>query len=41
MLHAHQIWAGNMPEADDAVARVGKYLRQIFVSLSNERKLHE
>jgi monoterpene epsilon-lactone hydrolase len=41
MLHAHQIWAGNMPEADDAVARVGKYLRQIFVSPSNERKLHE
>ncbi len=28
MLHAHQIWAGNMPEADDAVARIGEYLRQ-------------
>ncbi len=27
MLHAHQIWAGNMPEADDAVARIGEYLR--------------
>ena len=27
MLHAHQLWAGNMPEADDAVARVGDYLR--------------
>ena len=27
MQHAHQIWAGNMPEADDAVARVGAYLR--------------
>jgi monoterpene epsilon-lactone hydrolase len=27
MLHAHQIWAGSMPEADDAVARVGAYLR--------------
>jgi epsilon-lactone hydrolase len=29
MLHAHQLWAGNMPEADDAVARVGKYLRAL------------
>ncbi len=28
MLHAHQIWAGNMPEADDAVARIGDYVRQ-------------
>ena len=28
MLHAHQIWAGNMPEADDAVARIGDYARQ-------------
>jgi monoterpene epsilon-lactone hydrolase len=28
MLHAHQIWAGNMPEADDAVARIGEYVRQ-------------
>ncbi len=28
MLHAHQIWAGNVPEADDAVARVGRYLRE-------------
>ena len=27
MLHAHQIWAGNMPEADDAVARIGEYVR--------------
>ncbi len=27
MLHAHQIWAGNMPEADDAIARIGLYLR--------------
>jgi acetyl esterase/lipase len=27
MLHAHQLWAGNMPEADDAVARLGQYLR--------------
>jgi acetyl esterase/lipase len=29
MLHAHQLWAGNMPEADDAVARVGAYLRGV------------
>ena len=29
MLHAHQLWAGNMPEADDAVARVGRYLRAL------------
>jgi len=29
MLHAHQLWAGNMPEADDAVARVGGYLRAL------------
>jgi acetyl esterase/lipase len=29
MLHAHQLWAGNMPEADDAVARVGDYLRTL------------
>jgi len=28
MLHAHQIWVGNMPEADDAVARIGTYVRQ-------------
>jgi cytochrome P450/acetyl esterase/lipase len=28
MLHAHQIFAGNMPEADDAVARIGEYVRQ-------------
>ena len=28
MLHAHQIWAGNMPEADAAVARIGDYARQ-------------
>ena len=28
MLHAHQIWAGNMPEADDAVARIGDYVRK-------------
>jgi len=27
MLHAHQIFAGNMPEADDAVARIGEYVR--------------
>ncbi len=27
MLHAHQMWAGNMPEADDAVARIGEYVR--------------
>ena len=27
MQHAHQIWAGNMPEADDAVARIGEHLR--------------
>jgi hypothetical protein len=27
MLHAHQLWAGNMPEADDAVARAGEFLR--------------
>ena len=29
MLHAHQIWAGNMPEADDAVARIGDFVRGI------------
>jgi acetyl esterase/lipase len=28
MLHAHQLWVGNMPEADDAVARIGDYVRQ-------------
>jgi len=28
MLHAFQIWAGTMPEADDAVARIGEYLRR-------------
>jgi acetyl esterase/lipase len=28
MLHAHQLWAGNLPEADDAIARIGAYLRQ-------------
>lgn len=28
MLHAHQMWAGNMPEADDAVARIGDYVRK-------------
>jgi acetyl esterase/lipase len=27
--HAHQLWAGNMPEADDAVARIGDYLRTL------------
>lgn len=27
MLHAFQIWAGNLPEADEAVARIGEYLR--------------
>lgn len=27
MLHAFQIWAGNLPEADEAVARLGEYLR--------------
>ena len=36
MLHAHQIWAGNMPEADDAVARIGEYLRQTFASTQRE-----
>jgi epsilon-lactone hydrolase len=30
MLHAHQIWAGSMPEADDAVARIGAYARDRF-----------
>jgi cytochrome P450/acetyl esterase/lipase len=36
MLHAHQIWAGNMPEADDAVARIGEYVgeRLALVSLA-------
>ncbi len=29
MLHAHQMWAGNMPEADDAVARIGEYVRAL------------
>ena len=29
MLHAHQMWAGNMPEADDAVARIGGYVRAL------------
>ena len=29
MPHAHQLWAGNMPEADDAVARIGDYLRTL------------
>lgn len=29
MPHAHQLWAGTMPEADDAVARVGDYLRTL------------
>jgi acetyl esterase/lipase len=28
MLHAHQQWAGNMPEADDAVARIGEFLQK-------------
>ena len=28
MLHAFQIWAGNLPEADEAVARIGEYLRR-------------
>ncbi|MDT3443284.1 alpha/beta hydrolase [Pseudofrankia sp. BMG5.37] len=28
MPHAHQLWAGTIPEADDAVARVGEYLRE-------------
>ncbi len=27
MLHTHQIWAGNMPEADDAITRIGTFLR--------------
>jgi acetyl esterase/lipase len=36
MLHAHQIWAGNMPEADDAVARIGEYARQRFARASEE-----
>ena len=36
MLHAHQIWAGNMPEADVAVARIGEYLRQTFASTRRE-----
>ena len=26
MLHAFQLWAGTMPEADDAVARIGEYV---------------
>jgi len=29
MPHARQLWAGNMPEADDAVARIGNYLRTL------------
>jgi epsilon-lactone hydrolase len=29
MLHAHQLWAGNMPEADDAITRIGCYLRAL------------
>ena len=29
MLHAHQMWAGNVPEADDAVARIGEYVRAL------------
>ena len=27
MLHAFQLWAGNVPEADDAVARIGEFVR--------------
>ena len=27
MQHVFQLCAGNMPEADDAVARIGAYLR--------------
>jgi monoterpene epsilon-lactone hydrolase len=41
MLHAHQIWAGNMPEADDAVARIGEYVRAHVLPVSagrNERQ---
>jgi epsilon-lactone hydrolase len=37
MLHAHQIWAGNMPEADDAVARIGDYVRRRLSLTSRER----
>ena len=28
MLHAFQMWAGNVPEADDAVVRIGAYVRE-------------
>jgi acetyl esterase/lipase len=27
MQHVFQLWAGNMPEADDAIARIGDWLR--------------
>jgi acetyl esterase/lipase len=27
MQHVFQLWAGNMPEADEAIARIGDYLR--------------
>ena len=27
MQHVFQLWAGNMPEADEAVARIGEWLR--------------
>ncbi|MGZ4242523.1 MAG: alpha/beta hydrolase fold domain-containing protein, partial [Actinomycetota bacterium] len=39
MLHAHQIWAGNMPEADDAVARIGDYARQRLACTTEEAAL--
>jgi len=29
MLHAFQLWAGNVPEADDAVALIGDYVREL------------
>ena len=28
MLHAHQMWAGNMPEADDAIDRIGEFVQR-------------
>ena len=31
MPHAHQMWAGKVPEADDAVSRIGVYLRERLV----------
>ena len=39
MLHTHQIWAGNMPEADDAVARIGEYAAQRFARTPGEAAL--